>query len=133
VHSVGVAGGGHAVDRRVVTASRLGVGSDVLQSRPSSVSGRRRRCASAPQRDGTGEGNRTCVTSLEDCARYAVRGLDLRLTASRRNATKLGDPAYFHGRWPIVFGTGIRSAFDSVRVMAGSFDHARVGAVPAVV
>jgi hypothetical protein len=32
-----------------------------------------------------------------------------------------------------MLGSDIRSAFDSVGVMTGSFDHARVGAVSAVV
>lgn len=33
----------------------------------------------------------------------------------------------------MVVGSGVRGAFDSVGVMVGSFDHAWVGAVAAVV
>ena len=57
---------------------------------------------------------------------------------SRRNATKLGfmglgDSTQVDGRWPVVFGSGVAPSLDSVGVVAGSFDDAGIGAVPAFV
>jgi hypothetical protein len=53
--------------------------------------------------------------------------------APRSNAAKLSDLAQVDGGWPVVFGSGVGGAFDSVGVVAGSFDDAGVGAVSAFV